>query len=128
LKEARLTWVGGFLFRREADCLLGSSGFRIGRLTLWQATWVFRCWVRNNDHPNLAFGWLHPKIKSSWLQDLGFEFFITPMWFYSQSRYYGRECGGGIWAPNVPIPGAHLVTKSLNISTPDWKEEWIRSG
>jgi hypothetical protein len=62
--------------------------------------------------------------KPSWLQDLGFEFVYNPNAdFITDQGIQIGNADGGIWAPNVPIPGAHMATAYGHIDTPKrWKE------
>jgi len=130
LKEARLTWTpGDFMFRVGKQIVSWGEllGFRImdqinpldqrrGFLDIEFETTIIPIWLFRADY--------YPKIKSSWLQDLGFEFVYNPNAdFIPNQDLMAGNADGGIWAPNVPIPGAHLATAYSNISTPNnWKE------
>jgi len=130
LKEARLTWTpGDFMFRVGKQIvswgeLLGFSIMdqinpldqRRGFLDVEFETTIIPIWLFRADY--------YPKITSSWLQDLGFEFVYNPNAdFIPNQDLMAGNAEGGIWAPNIPIPGAHLATAVSKISTPDrWKE------
>jgi hypothetical protein len=131
LKEARLTWTpGDFMFRVGKQIVSWGEllGFRImdqinpldqrrGFLDVEFETTIIPIWLFRADY--------YPKIKSSWLQDLGFEFVYNPNAdFIPDQGIMAGNADGGIWAPNVPIPGAHLAaTAYSNITEPNrWKE------
>jgi hypothetical protein len=130
LKEARLTWTpGDFLFRGGKQIVSWGEllGFRImdqinpldqrrGFLDVEFETTIIPIWLLRADY--------YPKIKASWLQDLGFEFVYNPNAdFIPNQDIKTGNADGGIWAPNVPIPGAHLATAYGHIETPQrWKE------
>jgi len=73
-----------------------------------------------------------PKIQSAWLLDLGFEFTFNPNaeFIPNQDILPGNDMGG-VWAPNVMIPGpfpkgeAHLGSLISNIHQPNL---WSREG
>ena len=130
LKEARLTWSpGDFMFRAGKQIVSWGEllGFRImdqinpldqrrGFLDVEFETTIIPIWLFRADY--------YPKIKSSWLQDLGFEFVWNPNAdFIPNQDIMAGNADGGIWAPNVPIPGAHMATAYGHIDTPQrWKE------
>jgi len=130
MKEARLTWTpGDFLFRVGKQIVSWGElmGFRImdqinpldqrrGFLDVEFETTIIPIWLFRADY--------YPKIKWSWLQDLGLEFVYNPNAdFIPNQDIMAGNAEGGIWAPNVPIPGAHLATAVSKMSTPDrWKE------
>jgi len=130
LKETRLTWTpGDFMFRVGKQIVSWGEllGFRImdqinpldqrrGFLDVEFETTIIPIWLFRADY--------YPKIKSSWLQDLGFEFVWNPNAdFIPNQDIMAGNADGGIWAPNVRLPGAHLATAYGNISTPKrWEE------
>ena len=130
LKEARLTWTpGDFLFRAGKQIVSWGElmAFRImdqinpldqrrGFQDIEFETTIIPIWLFRADY--------YPKIKSSWLQDLGFEFVWNPNAdFIPNQDIMSGNADGGIWAPNVPIPGVHIATTYANISKPkEWKE------
>jgi len=130
LKEARLTWTpGDFMFRAGKQIVSWGEllAFRImdqinpldsrrGFSDIEFETTIIPIWLLRADY--------YPKIKLSWLQDLGFEFVYNPNAdFIPNQDLHAGNADGGIWAPNVPITGAHLATTYANIRTPErWKE------
>jgi hypothetical protein len=130
LKEARLTWTpGDFMFRVGKQIVSWGEllAFRImdqinpldqrrGFLDVEFETTIIPIWLFRADY--------YPKLQLGWLQDLGFEFVYNPNAdFIPDQGIMTGNADGGIWAPNVPIPGAHLATAYANISTPKrWKE------
>jgi hypothetical protein len=130
LKEARLTWSpGDFMFRAGKQIVSWGEllAFRImdqinpldqrrGFLDIEFETTIIPIWLFRADY--------YPKMKSSWLQDLGFEFVWNPNAdFIPNQDLQAGNADGGIWAPNVPIPGAHLATAVAAIRGPKrWKE------
>ena len=130
LKEARLTWTpGDFMFRAGKQIVSWGEllAFRImdqinpldgrrGFLDIEFETTIIPTWLFRADY--------YPKIKSSWLQDIGFEFVYNPNAdFIPNQDLMAGNADGGIWAPNVPIPGAHLATAYAAIREPKrWKE------
>ena len=130
LKEARLTWTpGNFMFRVGKQIVSWGEllAFRImdqinpldqrrGFLDIEFETTIIPTWLFRADY--------YPKIKLGWLQDLGFEFVYNPNAdFIPNQDLMSGNADGGIWAPNVPILGAHLATTYANIRTPNrWKE------
>ena len=130
LKEARLTWApGNFMFRAGKQIVSWGEllAFRImdqinpldsrrGFLDIEFETTIIPIWLLRADY--------YPKINLSWLQDLGFEFVYNPNAdFIPNQDLMAGNADGGIWAPNVPIPGAHLATAFANIREPKrWKE------
>jgi len=130
LKEARLTWTpGDFMFRAGKQIVSWGEllAFRImdqinpldnrrGFLDIEFETTIIPIWLFRADY--------YPKIQSSWLQNLGFEFVYNPNAdFIPNQDLMAGNADGGIWAPNVPIPGAHLATAYAAIKEPKrWKE------
>jgi hypothetical protein len=130
LKEARLTWTpGDFMFRVGKQIVSWGEllAFRImdqinpldqrrGFLDIEFETTIIPTWLFRADY--------NPKIKLSWLQDLGFEFVYNPNADFIPNQDLGLgNADFGIWAPNVPIPGVHLATTYANIREPKrWKE------
>jgi len=130
LKEARLTWTpGDFMFRGGKQIVSWGEllAFRImdqinpldgrrGFLDIEFETTIIPIWLLRADY--------YPKIKLSWLQDLGFEFVYNPNADFIPNQDLGSgNADFGIWAPNVPIPGAHVATTYANIREPKrWKE------
>jgi hypothetical protein len=130
MKEARLTWTpGDFMFRAGKQIVSWGEllAFRImdqinpldqrrGFLDVEFETTIIPVWLMRADY--------YPKIKSSWLQDLGFEFVYNPNADFIPNL--GIQTGndeGGIWAPNVPLGGPHLGSAISYIKTPErWKE------
>ena len=137
LKEAHLTWTPpNFFFRvgkqivkwgemdgfRLMDQINPSDGRR-GFQDVEFETSVIPIWLVRAEY--------YPKIQTSWLTDLGFEFVFNPNAdFIPNLRGKIGNDDGGIWAPNalanVPIPPyfqAHVGSVFENIRTPDrWKE------
>jgi len=130
LKEARITWTpSDFLFRVGKQIVSWGEllGFRImdqinpldqrrGFLDVEFETTIIPIWLIRADY--------YPRLNLSWLQDLGLEFVYNPNadFIPNQDLKLGNA-EGGIWAPNVPIPGAHLATAISNIDTPKkWRE------
>ena len=130
LKEARLTWTpGDFMFRVGKQIVSWGElmAFRImdqinpldtrrGFLDIEFETTIIPIWLFRADY--------YPKIKSSWLQDLGFEFVWNPNAdFIPNQGIVTGNADGGIWAPDVKMGGPHLATALGKISTPkSWKE------
>ena len=130
LKEARLTWTpGDFMFRVGKQIVSWGEllAFRImdqinpldsrrGFLDIEFETTIIPTWLFRTDY--------YPKINSSWLQDLGFEFVWNPNAdFIPNQDIMTGNADGGIWAPNVTIPGVHIATTFANIREPKrWKE------
>jgi hypothetical protein len=130
LKEARLTWTpGDFMFRGGKQIVSWGEllAFRImdqinpldsrrGFLDIEFETTIIPIWLLRADY--------YPRLNLSWLQDLGLEFVYNPNAdFIPNQDLMAGNAEGGIWAPNVPIPGAYLATAYSNISTPKrWKE------
>ena len=130
LKEARLTWTpGDFMFRVGKQIVSWGEllAFRImdqinpldqrrGFLDIEFETTIIPTWLLRVDY--------NPKIGVSWLQDLGFEFVYNPNAdFIPNQDLRAGNADGGIWAPNVPISGAHLATAYAAIREPEkWKE------
>jgi hypothetical protein len=136
LKEMRLTWSpGDFMFRAGKQIVSWGEllAFRImdqinpldgrrGFEDIEFETTIIPIWLFRADY--------YPKLKLSWLQDLGFEFVFNPNadFIPNQDLKVGNDAGG-IWAPNVMIPGpfpfgeAHLGSTIDNIPKPEkWKE------
>lgn len=131
LKEARLSWTpGDFLFRIGKQIVSWGEmdGFRLmdqinpldqrrGFADVEFETTIIPTWLARVDY--------YPKIKASWLQDLGFEFVFNPNaeFIPDQGIQPGNDVGG-IWAPNVLIPGpfprgeAHLGSTFNDIIKP----------
>lgn len=131
LKEARLTWSpSDFMFRIGKQIVAWGEmdGFRLmdqinpldqrrGFADVEFETTITPIWLVRADY--------YPKIKSSWLQDLGFEFVFNPNaeFIPNQGIQPGNDVGG-IWAPNVLIPGpfprgeAHLGSTFNDIQKP----------
>lgn len=131
LKEARLTWTpGDFLFRIGKQIVSWGEmdGFRLmdqinpldqrrGFADVEFETTIIPIWLVRADY--------YPKIKLSWLQDLGFEFVFNPNaeFIKNQDIQPGNDVGG-IWAPNVLISGpfpfgeAHLGSTFNDIKKP----------
>jgi hypothetical protein len=131
LKEAHLTWT-------PEDFM-----FRVGKqIVAWGETDLFRLMDQINPldqrrgFSDVQFEttvipiWLlraeyYPKIQSSWLNDLGFQFIFNPNaeFIRNQGIQPGNDVGG-IWAPNVLIPGsfpfgeAHLGSTFNDIRKP----------
>jgi len=130
LKEARLTWApGDFMFRVGKQIVSWGEllAFRImdqinpldsrrGFLDIEFETTIIPIWLFRADY--------YPKIKLSWLQDLGFEFVYNPNAdFIPNQDIMAGNADAGIWAPDVKMGGPHLATAYANISTPKrWKE------
>ncbi|MGZ4857688.1 MAG: DUF1302 family protein [Methanobacteriaceae archaeon] len=130
LKEARLTWTpGDFMFRVGKQIVSWGEllAFRImdqinpldqrrGFLDIEFETTIIPIWLLRADY--------YPKLKFAWLQDLGFEFVWNPNAdFIPNQDIVSGNADMGIWAPNVPISGAHLATAYGRISTPQrWTE------
>jgi hypothetical protein len=137
LKEARLTWSpSDFMFRvgKQIVAWGETDGFRLmdqinpldqrrGFADVEFETTITPIWLVRADY--------YPKIKSSWLQDLGFEFIFNPNaeFIPDQGIQPGNDVGG-IWAPNVLIPGpfpfgeAHLGSTFNDIKKPKlWNHE-----
>lgn len=126
LKEARLTWTpGDFMFRVGKQIVSWGEllAFRVmdqinpldqrrGFLDVEFETTIIPIWLFRADY--------YPKLNFAWLQDLGFEFVYNPNAdFIPDQNIMLGNADGGIWAPNVPIPGAHLATTYANIRTPE---------
>ena len=133
LKEARLTWApGDFMFRAGKQIVSWGElmAFRImdqinpldqrrGFLDVEFETTIIPIWLLRADY--------YPKIKSSWLQDLGFEFVYNPNPdFISNQGLKAGNDEGGIWAPNIygpdfadmsflGIPGVGLIPRDVAI-------------
>jgi hypothetical protein len=130
LKEARLTWTpGDFMFRVGKQIVSWGEllAFRImdqinpldqrrGFLDIDFETTIIPIWLFRADY--------YPKIKLSWLTDIGFEFVYNPNAdFIPNQDLKAGNADAGVWAPNAAIPGAHLATTYANIRTPEkWKE------
>ena len=130
LKEARLTWTpGDFMFRAGKQIVSWGEllAFRImdqinpldqrrGFLDIEFETTVIPIWLLRADY--------YPKMKLSWLQDLGFEFVYNPNadFIPDQGIRTGND-EGGIWAPNIPLGGPHMGSAVSAISTPKrWQD------
>jgi hypothetical protein len=136
LKEAHLTWTPpNFFFRvgkqivkwgemdgfRLMDQINPSDGRR-GFQDVEFETSVIPIWLFKAEY--------YPKIQTSWLTDLGFEFVFNPnAKFIPDQRGKTGNDVGGIWAPNVLVNGpfpfgqAHVGSIFENIREPDeWKE------
>jgi hypothetical protein len=137
LKEARVTWSpSDFMFRvgKQIVAWGETDGFRLmdqinpldqrrGFADVEFETTLIPIWLVRADY--------YPKIKSNWLQDLGFEFIFNPNaeFIPDQGIQPGNDVGG-IWAPNVLIPGpfpfgeAHLGSTFNDIKKPKlWNHE-----
>lgn len=136
MKEARFTWTpSDFLFRVGKQIVSWGEllAFRImdqinpldqrrGFLDVEFETTIIPIWLIRADY--------YPRLNLSWLQDLGLEFVYNPNADFIPNQ--GIKTGnneGGIWAPNVLIPGpfpfgeAHLGSTISDISTPKkWSE------
>jgi hypothetical protein len=130
LKEAHVTWTpGDFMFRigKQIVAWGETDGFRLmdqinpldqrrGFADVEFETTIIPIWLLRAEY-NLP-------IKPAWIQNLNFEFVYNPNAdFIPNQAILSGNADGGIWAPNVPIPGAHLATAYADISTPKrWKE------
>jgi hypothetical protein len=138
LKEMHLTWTPGDFM------------FRVGKqIVVWGETDGFRLMDQINPlDQRRGFGdvefestiipiWLlrtnySPKLQSDWLLDLGFEFTFNPNaeFIPNQDILPGND-EGGVWAPNVLIPGpfprgeAHLGSLIRGVHQPNL---WSREG
>jgi hypothetical protein len=136
LKEAHLTW-------KPENFMI-----RVGKqIVAWGETDGFRLMDQINPLDNRrGFGdvefetsiipiWLiraeyYLTKKPGWLQDLGFEFVYNPNAdFIPNQGIKTGNADGGIWAPNIPLPGgppffeSHMATTYGHIDTPKrWKE------
>jgi hypothetical protein len=131
LKEAHLTWTpGNFMFRigkqivswGEMDGIrlmdqINPLDQRRGFADVEFETTIIPIWlIRANYSLPVHLGWL---------QDLGFEFIFNPNadFIPNQPIRSGND-EGGIWAPNILIPGpfpfgeAHLGSTILNVKEP----------
>jgi hypothetical protein len=130
LKEAHVTWTPeNFLLRvgKQIVAWGETDGFRLmdqinpldqrrGFADVEFETSIIPIWLIRAEY--------FLPVKPSWLQDLGFEFIYNPNAdFIPDQGIKGGNADGGIWAPDVPIPGAHLATAYGPIDTPKrWKE------
>lgn len=136
MKEFHFTWTPKNFFVRvgkqivkwgEADGFrlmdqINPSDSRRGFQDVEFETSVIPIWLTRAEY--------YPPIKTSWLQDLGFEFVFNPNAdFIPDQRMMAGNDVGGIWAPNVLVSGpfpfgqAHLGSVFENIKDPDkWKE------
>ena len=135
LKEAHLTWKpGDFYFRvgkqivkwgetigfRLMDQINPSDGRR-GMADVEFETSVIPIWLVRAEY--------FPEVTSSWLQDIGFEVIFNPnVDFIGNQPIRTGNDAGGIWAPNVeipgPFPGGYMRVGSSvdNIREPDGSE------
>ena len=131
LKEAYLTWTPGNFMLRVGKQIVSwgeTDGIRLidqinpldqrrGFADVEFETTIIPTWLIRTDYSL--------PIHSSWLQDLGFEFVFNPNagFIPNQVIRTGND-EGGIWAPNILIPGpfpsgeAHLGSTNADIETP----------
>ena len=131
LKEAHLTWTpGDFVFRigKQIVSWGETDGIRLidqinpldqrrGFADVEFETTIIPIWLLKANYS--------PPVFLNWLKDLGFEFVFNPNadFIPNQSIRTGND-EGGIWAPNVLIPGpfpfgeAHLGSTIPNIKEP----------
>ena len=131
LKEAHLTWTpGNFMFRvgKQIVSWGETDGIRLmdqinpldqrrGFADVEFETTIIPIWLIRANYS--------PPIHSSWLQDMGFEFVFNPNadFIPNQSIQTGND-EGGVWAPNILVPGpfpfgeAHLGSAITNIKEP----------
>ena len=136
LKEAHFTWTPEHFFFRVGKQIVKwgeMDGFRLmdqinpsdarrGFQDVEFETSVIPIWLVRAEY--------YPKIQTSWLTDLGFEFVFNPnAKFISNQRGLTGNDAGGIWAPNAlangpfPFGQAHVGSMYENIKEPDeWKE------
>jgi hypothetical protein len=130
LKEANVTWTPKhFMFKVGKQIVSWGEllAFRImdqinpldqrrGFLDIEFETTIIPTWLFRAEY--------YLPYKPSWLQDLGFEFVYNPNAdFISDQGIKVGNADGGIWAPDVPIPGVHMATAYANIREPKrWKE------
>jgi hypothetical protein len=136
LKEAHFTWTPkNFLFRvgKQIVAWGETDGFRLmdqinpldqrrGFGDVEFETTTIPIWLIRAEY--------FLPIKPSWLQDLGFEFVYNPNAdFIPNQGIRTGNADGGIWAPNIPLPGpppffeSHMATTYGHIDTPKrWKE------
>ena len=131
LNEAHVTWTPGDFY------------FRVGKqIVVWGETDGFRLMDQINPQDQrrgfidvefentiipiwLARAEYRPPIKSSWLQDFSLQFIFNPNaeFIRNQDIQPGNDVGG-VWAPNVLIPGpfprgeAHLGSTFNDITKP----------
>lgn len=136
LKEAHLTWTpGDFYFRGGKQIVKWgeTNGFRLmdqinpadkrrGLGDVEFETSVIPIWLVRAEY--------YAPIQSIWLQDLGFEFVFNPNVDFIPNQGSTGLGGdvGGIWAPNVEVPGpfpggfARVGSAVYNIDEPDGSE------
>jgi hypothetical protein len=136
LKEAHVTWTPGDFMFRVGKQIVGwgeTDGFRLmdqinpldqrrGFADVEFETSLIPIWLIRAEY-NLP-------IKPSWIQNLNLEFVYNPnVDFIPNQGIKTGNADGGIWAPNIPLPGpppyfeSHMGTSYSNISTPKrWKE------
>lgn len=131
LKEAHVTWTPGHCMLRVGKQIVSwgeMDGIRLmdqinpldqrrGFADVEFETTIIPIWLIRANYS--------PPIYSSWLQDLGFEFIFNPNadFIPNQLIRTGND-EGGIWAPNILIPGpfpfgeAHLGSTIADIKKP----------
>lgn len=131
LKEAHLTWTpGNFMFRvgKQIVSWGETDGIRLidqinpldqrrGFADVEFETTIIPTWLIRANYSL--------PVHSSWLQDLGFEFVFNPNADFIPNQFIrtGND-EGGIWAPNILIPGpfpfgeAHLGSTIADIEEP----------
>ena len=137
IKEAHLTWTpGDFMVRAGKQIVVWgeTDGFRLmdqinpldqrrGFADVEFESTIIPIWLMRLNYS--------PKLNSDWLLDLGFEFTFNPNaeFIPNQDILPGNDMGG-VWAPNVMIPGpfpmgeAHLGSLISNIDQPNlWSHE-----
>lgn len=130
LKEAHVTWSPENLMLRIGKQIVAwgeTDGFRLmdqinpldqrrGFADVEFETTIIPTWLVRADYS--------VPVKPAWLKELGFEFVWNPNAdFIPNQTILAGNADAGIWAPNVPIPGAHMATAYADIREPKrWKE------
>ena len=131
LNEAHVTWTpGDFYFRVGKQIVVWgeTDGFRLmdqinpqdarrGFMDVEFENTIIPIWLARAEY--------RPPIKSSWLQDFSLQFIFNPNaeFIRNQGIQPGNDVGG-VWAPNVLIPGpfprgeAHLGSTFNDITKP----------
>lgn len=131
LKEAHVTWTpGDFMFRvgKQIVSWGETDGIRLmdqinpldqrrGFADVEFETTIIPIWLIRANYS--------PSVQSSWVKDLGYEFVFNPNadFIPNQPIRTGND-EGGVWAPNLLIPGpfpfgeAHLGSAMTNIKQP----------
>jgi hypothetical protein len=133
LNEAHATWTpGNFFFR------LGKQIVSWGEVTAYRVMDQINPVDYRRGFADVEFEntiipiWLlrsefYPRISTSWLQDLAFEFVFNPnaTWIPNQDIHLGND-DGGIWAPNIrvfdptsPRKEDRIGSANLDVPKPD---------